>query len=129
MATKNQVLSLQAVHDDKKNVIFITENSNSEDEQEEAVTSQDFIKFWGNFFAFVLYVLIENLQGFKTFWVYLKALLENYFKTAYYFQKDFFEKTKYQIIIFFLYSNLCKLACNGMNFKSIYKDLHFRNYD
>jgi hypothetical protein len=36
MATKNQVLSLQAVHDDKKNVIFITENSDSEDEQEEA---------------------------------------------------------------------------------------------
>jgi hypothetical protein len=31
------------------------------------VTSQDFIKFWGNFFAFVLYVLIEFSQGFKTF--------------------------------------------------------------
>jgi hypothetical protein len=29
------------------------------------VTSQDFIKFWGKFFAFVLYLLIENLQGFK----------------------------------------------------------------
>jgi hypothetical protein len=24
------------------------------------VTSQDFIKFWGKFFAFVLLVLIEN---------------------------------------------------------------------
>jgi hypothetical protein len=32
-----------------------------------AVTSQDFIKFWGNFFAFVLSALIENLQGFKNF--------------------------------------------------------------
>jgi hypothetical protein len=31
------------------------------------VTSQDFIKFWGKFFAFILYVLIENSQGFKTF--------------------------------------------------------------
>jgi hypothetical protein len=31
------------------------------------VTSQDFIKFWGKFFAFVLYVLIENSQGFKLF--------------------------------------------------------------
>jgi hypothetical protein len=31
------------------------------------VTSQDFIKFWGNFFAFVLYALIEISQGFKTF--------------------------------------------------------------
>jgi hypothetical protein len=36
MATKNQVLSLQAVHDDRKNVIFITENSDSEEDQEEA---------------------------------------------------------------------------------------------
>jgi hypothetical protein len=33
-----------------------------------ALTSQDFIKFWGEFFfAFALYVLIENSQGFKTF--------------------------------------------------------------
>jgi hypothetical protein len=32
-----------------------------------SVTSQDFIKFWGKFFAFVLLVLIENSQGFKTF--------------------------------------------------------------
>jgi hypothetical protein len=31
------------------------------------VTSQDFIKFWGKFFAFVLHVLIENSQGIKTF--------------------------------------------------------------
>jgi hypothetical protein len=27
--------------------------------KEKTVTSQDFIKFWGNFFAFVLLVLIE----------------------------------------------------------------------
>jgi hypothetical protein len=31
------------------------------------VTSQDFIKFWGKFFAFVLLVFMENPQGFKTF--------------------------------------------------------------
>jgi hypothetical protein len=31
------------------------------------VTSQDFIKFWGFFFAFVLSALIEISQGFKTF--------------------------------------------------------------
>jgi hypothetical protein len=31
------------------------------------VTSQDFIKFWGNFFAFVLSALIEISQGFETF--------------------------------------------------------------
>jgi hypothetical protein len=31
------------------------------------VTSQDFIKFWGKFFSFILPVLIENSQGFETF--------------------------------------------------------------
>jgi hypothetical protein len=31
------------------------------------VTSQDFIKFWGEIFSFYFDVLIENLQGFKTF--------------------------------------------------------------
>jgi hypothetical protein len=31
------------------------------------VTSQDFIKFWGKIFVFVLLVLIELSQGFKTF--------------------------------------------------------------
>jgi hypothetical protein len=44
------------------------------------VTSQEFIKFWGKFFAFVLLVLIEISHEFKTFWVYSKTLLENYFK-------------------------------------------------
>jgi hypothetical protein len=36
MATKNEVLALQAIHDDHKNVIIITENFDIEDEQEEA---------------------------------------------------------------------------------------------
>jgi hypothetical protein len=58
------------------------------------VTTQDFTKFWGNFFVFILLVLIENSQGFKTFWVYLKALFENYFKSSIYFLKNFFEKNK-----------------------------------
>jgi hypothetical protein len=31
------------------------------------VTSQDFIKFWGKLFAFVLHVLIEISQEFETF--------------------------------------------------------------
>jgi hypothetical protein len=35
--------------------------------ESEGVTSQDFIKNWGKFFAFVLYALIENSQGLKTF--------------------------------------------------------------
>jgi hypothetical protein len=33
----------------------------------EDVTSQDFIKFWGEIFAFVLLEMIGNSQGFKTF--------------------------------------------------------------
>jgi hypothetical protein len=32
-----------------------------------SVTTQDFIKFWGKFFAFVLLEMIEISQGFKTF--------------------------------------------------------------
>jgi hypothetical protein len=32
-----------------------------------SVTTQDFIKFWGKIFAFVLLGMIENSQGFKTF--------------------------------------------------------------
>jgi hypothetical protein len=35
--------------------------------EREDVTSQDFIKFWGKIFVFVLLVLIELSQGFKTF--------------------------------------------------------------
>jgi hypothetical protein len=35
--------------------------------QTPCVTSQDFIKFWGKILAFVLLVLIEFSQGFKTF--------------------------------------------------------------
>jgi hypothetical protein len=31
------------------------------------VTTQDFIKFWGKFFAFVLLEMIGNSQGIKTF--------------------------------------------------------------
>jgi hypothetical protein len=31
------------------------------------VTTQDFIKFWGKIFVFVLLEMIEFSQGFKTF--------------------------------------------------------------
>jgi hypothetical protein len=46
----------------------------------------------GNFFVFVLLEMIEISQRFKTFWVYLKALFENYLKSSIYFLKNFFEK-------------------------------------
>jgi hypothetical protein len=36
--------------------------------------------------------MIGNSQGFKTFCVYMKALLENYFKLSSIFLKNFFEK-------------------------------------
>jgi hypothetical protein len=32
-----------------------------------AVTTQDFVKFWGKNFALVLLEMIEISQGFKTF--------------------------------------------------------------
>jgi hypothetical protein len=32
-----------------------------------AVTTQDFVKFWGKIFALVLLEMIEISQGFKTF--------------------------------------------------------------
>jgi hypothetical protein len=36
--------------------------------------------------------MIGNSQGFKTFLVYLKALLENYFKLSIIFLRNLFEK-------------------------------------
>jgi hypothetical protein len=45
---------------------------------------------------------------------YLKALLEKLIQTFYYFLKNFFEKTKYQKILFSsLFQNLCKLVSIG----------------
>jgi hypothetical protein len=35
--------------------------------ESDIVTTQDFIKFWGKFFAFALLEMIEISQGFKTF--------------------------------------------------------------
>jgi hypothetical protein len=55
-----------------------------------------------------LLVLIENSQGFKTFWVYLKALFENYLKSSIYFLKNFFEKdqvSKYYFVFIQTYAS------------------------
>jgi hypothetical protein len=70
------------------------------------VKSQDFIKFWGKIFAFVLLEIFGNSQGFKTFLVYLKALFENYLKTSIYFLKNFFEKE--QVSKCYFHSSLIK---------------------
>jgi hypothetical protein len=48
----------------------------------------------GEIFAWILYMLIENLQGFKTFLVYLKALLGDYFKLSIKFLESISEKMK-----------------------------------
>jgi hypothetical protein len=53
-------------------------------------------------------VLIENSQGFKTFWVYLKVLFENYLKSSIYFLKNFFEKdqvSKYYLVVIQTYAS------------------------
>jgi hypothetical protein len=49
-----------------------------------------FYQILGEIFAFFLLEMIGNSQGFKTFRVYLKALLENYFKLSIIFLKKFF---------------------------------------
>jgi hypothetical protein len=49
-----------------------------------------------------LNALIEISQGFKTFWVYLKALIRKTISNFLYFLKNFLEKTKCQNLIFFL---------------------------
>jgi hypothetical protein len=43
--------------------------------------------FGGNFLPFALLEMIGISQGFKTFLVYLKALLENHFKPSIIFLK------------------------------------------
>jgi hypothetical protein len=73
------------------------------------VISQDFIKFWGKIFAFVLLVFIEIPSGFKILSLF-KVLLKNLFQTFICFLENFLGKTKYQIIIFYFYSDLCKLC-------------------
>jgi hypothetical protein len=45
-------------------LLFVINRSHREPH---SVTTQDFIKFWGKIFVFILLVLIENSQGFKTF--------------------------------------------------------------
>jgi hypothetical protein len=47
-----------------------------------------------------LFVLIEISEGIKTFWVYLKDLLEKLFQTFYYSLKNSFEKIEFQNTIF-----------------------------
>jgi hypothetical protein len=71
--------------------------------QSSYVTSQDFIKFWGKFFAFALLEMIGISQRFKTFWVYLKDLLEKYFKLSIIFLKNLLwekPKIKYYFLAF-----------------------------
>jgi hypothetical protein len=48
-------------------VFFAKEKQGNFSKRNFVVTSQDFVKFWGKFFAFVLLEMIEISQGFKTF--------------------------------------------------------------
>jgi hypothetical protein len=57
-----------------------SESSMAKPRRSPRVTSQDFIKFWGNFFVFILLELIENLQGFKTFELF-KSLIRKLSQT------------------------------------------------
>jgi hypothetical protein len=66
-----------------------------------------YIKFWNkNLFFFVL---IQILQGFKTFCVYLKALLEKLFQTCYFPLKNFWENESFQNTILQLLKSYASL--------------------
>jgi valyl-tRNA synthetase len=47
--------------------------------KELVVTSQDFIKFWGKFFAFVLLEMFGNSQGFKNFFSLFESFIRKIF--------------------------------------------------
>jgi hypothetical protein len=70
-------------------------------------------------FCFCFVVMIEISQGFKTFWVYLKVLLENHFKLLFISWRTPLRKQNIKILFSFFYSNLCKLACKGMVYKNV----------
>jgi hypothetical protein len=70
---------------------------------EGCVISQDFIKFWGNFFAFILNALIEFSQGFKTFFYLFKAFNWKTILNILLFLEEFLEKIKeFKILFSFL---------------------------
>jgi hypothetical protein len=54
-------------HSDATSLIFSLESRLANSMSADAVTSQEFNNFWGNFFAFVLLEMIEISQEFKTF--------------------------------------------------------------
>jgi hypothetical protein len=54
-------------------------------------------------------VLIEIPQGIKTFWVYLKDLLENYFKLSIISLKNSYEKIDFQNTILHLFKSYASL--------------------
>jgi hypothetical protein len=66
--------------------------------------------------------MIEISQGFKTFWVYLKALFENYLKSSIYILENFFEKDQVPKYYFpFLYSNPMQAILQRDIYKMVYK--------
>jgi hypothetical protein len=93
-----------------------------------AVTSQDFIKFWGNFFASYFVMLIENSQELKTFECF-KSFIRKLIQAFYYFLKNFFEKDQVSKILFSsLFQNLCKLISIGSVYQKTFKKrFHFQN--
>jgi hypothetical protein len=80
------------------------------------VTSQDFIKFWGIFFAFVLYVWLKIHKDLK----FLSLFKRHYYKTISNFlsshEETSLRKTKYPNLFFFLsfiqlYASLLAKGC------------------
>jgi hypothetical protein len=84
------------------------------------VTSQDFVKFWGNFLLLYCLRWLKIHRDLK-----LLSLFESFnrkcFKLSTMFLKTpFWEKNQLSKYFFSnLYSNLCKFACKGVNPKGI----------
>jgi hypothetical protein len=82
------------------------------------VTSQDFIKFWGNFlFLFCLYWLKFH-RDLKNFVLILKLYYKNYFKLSIISWRTLLNKKKSSNIILVLFKPM-QAYCKGMNHKCV----------
>jgi hypothetical protein len=73
------------------------------------VTSQDFIKFGGNFFAFVLLELIEISQGFKNFWVIKSSTLQTNSNSLSFLEEFLWERPIAKYLFFFFIKTYASL--------------------
>jgi hypothetical protein len=84
-----------------RNLPKLPENRRGDEEEPLVVTSQDFIKFWGKNFVFVLLEMIEISQGFKNFLSLFESFIRKCFKLSTLFLKTFLIKESIIKILLF----------------------------